>query len=74
AACYEAEEDYGAAIEKVDPIAHDPATFLREQALLQLIRLHRLNSDPDQAGQAFETLSSDFPDSPFLDFARALIK
>lgn len=73
AACHEAKGDYEEAIEALDPIAGDPKSFLREQALLQLARLHGLNRSPDKAGRVLETLSTEFPDSPFLPFARASV-
>ncbi len=66
AACFEAEKQYDAAIEELRPLTGDQESFLREQALFRLIRLHRLNGQPEKARDAYETLAGAFPESFFL--------
>lgn len=72
-ACFEARGQYDAAISQLDPIIADPESFLREQALFRLVRLHRLNGRLDKAREAHESLAGDFPGSPFLLIAEGLL-
>ncbi|MCF8061746.1 MAG: tetratricopeptide repeat protein [Deltaproteobacteria bacterium] len=74
AACYEARQDYEAAVEELRPLAEDPETFLRDQALVRLVRLHRLNGSLDKARETQETLAGEYPDSPFLSFTEGLLE
>ena len=39
-----------------------------------LFRLYLLNGQPDKAGEVQKTLSSDYPESPFLPFTAALLQ
>ncbi len=73
AACFEAKKQYDAAIEEVRFITGDPDAFLREQALVRLVRLHRLNGQPEKAREAHETLAAAFPESFFLTFIEGLL-
>lgn len=74
AACFEAKTRYDAAIEELRPITEDPEAFLREQALVRLVRLHRLNGQPEKAREAQERLAGDFPESFFLSLIDGLLE
>jgi outer membrane protein assembly factor BamD (BamD/ComL family) len=73
AACHEAREDYEAAIGEIRPLVEDPDAFMRDQALVRLVRLYRLSGRTEEARKTQETLARDYPDSPFLSFTEALL-
>ncbi|MFO7785781.1 MAG: tetratricopeptide repeat protein [Thermodesulfobacteriota bacterium] len=74
AACLEAKGQYDDAIEGLRPITGDPESFLREQALVRLVRLHRLNGQPEKAREAHETLAGAFPESYFLSLTEGVLE
>ena len=74
AACHEARKDYEAALQEIRPLVADPDTFMRDQALVRLVRLYRLNGRLDEARETQETLARDYPDSPFLSFTEAMLE
>ncbi len=74
AACYEAKEDYAAAVQELAPLEENDDAFLREQALVRLIRLHRLNGGASEAREMQEILYTEYPGSPFLPLTEALLQ
>jgi len=72
-ACYEAKKEYGPAIEEFQTLAENKGSPLRQQALLSLIRLYRLNQNPEKADEILKTFSEDYPGSPFLAFAESML-
>lgn len=74
AACYEAKEDYTAAVQELTPFEKNDDAFLREQALVRLIRLHRLSGRSNEAREMQEILSTEYPGSPFLPLTEALLQ
>lgn len=74
AACHEARKDYDAAVQELRPLAESPETFLRDQALVRLVRLYRLKGQMEKARETQETLARDYPDSPFLPFTQGLLQ
>lgn len=74
AACFEAKEEYDAAVQELTPISRDPEAFLREQALARLVRLHRLNGQPEKAQDAHNKLAEAFPGSHFLPLTEGLLE
>jgi outer membrane protein assembly factor BamD (BamD/ComL family) len=73
-ACHESRQDYEAAVRELRPFAENPETILRDQALVRLVRLYRLNGRMDKARETQETLAGDYPDSPFLSFTEGLLE
>lgn len=74
AACYEARQDYESAVKEVAPLAEEDGSFLREHALVRLIRLHRLSGRSNKALETQETLATEYPGSPFLPFTKGLLE
>jgi tetratricopeptide (TPR) repeat protein len=73
AACFEAEQSYDEAVRELSPLIEPPGSFLREQALIRLVRVHMLNGRPEKARENYDELAEAFPDSFFLPFLEALI-
>lgn len=72
--CYEAKKDFPAAIEELKSIAGNKDALLREQALVGLSRIYKLNAQTDEAQNTIMILRTDYPESPFLQFAESLLQ
>jgi len=71
--CYEAKKDYEKAIEELQPMVRTDDAFLREQALVALVRMHTLSGNPEEAEKALESLEKGYPDSAFLQLSENLV-
>ena len=73
-ACYEAKKEYGSAVEELQPLAENKESPLRQQAMLSLIRIYKLEQNTEKADEILSTFGEDYPDSPFLAFAQSLVQ
>jgi predicted negative regulator of RcsB-dependent stress response len=71
AACYEAKGELESAIESLSQVVDGPNDFFKEQAMLSLARVYRLDNQTDKAKKILEEFLDQFKSSPFLPIAKA---
>ncbi len=71
AACYEANGELESAIESLSQVVDGPNDFFKEQAMLSLARVYRLDNQKDKAKKILEEFLEQFKSSPFLPIAKA---
>lgn len=71
AACYEANGELESAIESLSRVVDGPNDFSKEQAMLSLARVYRLDNQKDKAKKILEEFLDQFKSSPFLPIAKA---
>ncbi|MFW6147621.1 MAG: tetratricopeptide repeat protein [Thermodesulfobacteriota bacterium] len=74
AACYEAEEDYQAAIRYLKKIIDNDGAFLKEEAMYSLGRMYELVGRKELSKETFQKFISQFPQSPLLPLAKTRLK
>ena len=70
--CYEQKGEYDKAIEPLQEIMKGPDDFIKEQAMLNLARVYRLDNKPDKSNETLAQFKEKFPNSIFLDLAESL--
>ncbi|NIR13647.1 MAG: tetratricopeptide repeat protein [Desulfobacterales bacterium] len=71
AACYEANGELESAIESLSRVVDGPNDFFKEQAMLSLARVYRLDNQKDKSKKILEEFLEKFKSSPFLPIAKA---
>lgn len=71
--CYEQKGDYEKAIESLENIMQGPDDYIKEQAMLNMSRIYRLEGNQDKAQEVLNQFKEKFPDSVFYDMADSLI-
>jgi outer membrane protein assembly factor BamD (BamD/ComL family) len=71
AACYEANGELERAIETLSLVVDGPNDSFKEQAMLSLARVYRLDNQKDKAKKVLEEFLEQFKSSPFLPIAKA---
>ena len=71
AACYEANGELESAIESLSQVVDGPNDFFKEQAMLSLARVYRLDNQKDRSKKILEEFLEKYKSSPFLPIAKA---
>lgn len=71
AACYEANGELESAIESLSQVVDGPNDFFKEQAMLSLARVYRLDNQKDRSKKILEEFLEKYKSSPFLPLAKA---
>ena len=71
AACYESKGELESAIESLSQLMEGPNDLFKEQAMLSLARVYRLDNQKDKAKKILEEFLEQFKTSPFLPIAKA---
>lgn len=71
AACYEANGELQSAITSLSQVVDGPNDFFKEQAMLSLARVYRLDNQKDKSKKILEEFLEKFKSSPFLPMAKA---
>jgi len=71
AACYEAKGELQSAIASLSQVVDGPNDFFKEQAMLSLARVYRLDNQKDKSKKILEEFLEKFKSSPFLPMAKA---
>ncbi len=71
AACYEAKGEIKQAIEMLKQIMAGSDDYFKEQAMLSLARVYRLDHQPDKSKEILEEFVDKFKSSPFLPIVKA---
>jgi len=71
--CYEQKGEYEKAITPLEVIMLGPDDFIKEQAMLNMARIYRLDNKKDKATEVLIQLKEKFPDSVYYDMADSLI-
>jgi tetratricopeptide (TPR) repeat protein len=71
ASCYEAKGELEKAIESLSLLVDGPNDVFKEQAMLSLARVYRLNDQKDKSKKILEEFLEKFKTSPFLPMAKA---
>jgi predicted negative regulator of RcsB-dependent stress response len=71
AACYEAKGELESAVESLSLVVDGPNDFFKEQAMLSLARVYRLDNQMDKAKIILEEFLDQFKSSPFLPIVKA---
>ena len=71
AACYETKGELESAIGSLSRVVDGPNDFFKEQAMLSLARVYRLDNQMDNAKKILEEFLDQFKSSPFLPVAKA---
>ncbi len=71
AACYEASGELESAIESLSQVVDGPNDFFKEQAMLSLARVYRLDNQKDKSKKILEEFLEKYKSSPFLPIAKA---
>jgi tetratricopeptide (TPR) repeat protein len=71
AACYEANGEFENAIESLSQLVDGPNDFFKEQAMLSLARVYRLDNQKDRSKKILEEFLEKYKSSPFLPIAKA---
>ncbi|MBN1626314.1 MAG: tetratricopeptide repeat protein [Deltaproteobacteria bacterium] len=71
--CYEQKGEYDKAITPLEDIMQGPDDFIKEQAMLNMARIYRLDNKQDRAKEVLNQLKEKFPDSVYYDMADSLI-
>lgn len=71
AACYEANGEFESAIESLSQVVDGPNDFFKEQAMLSLARVYRLDNQKDRSKKILEEFLEKYKSSPFLPIAKA---
>lgn len=72
-ACYEQKGEYEKAIAPLENIIQGPDDFIKEQAMLNMARIYRLDGKQDKEKDVLNQFKEKFPDSVFYDMADSLI-
>jgi len=73
AACYEAKGDMKEAVSILDGIVKASDNPFRENAMLNLERVYRLDNQPEKANEILKTFSKEYANSPFYPMIKARI-
>ena len=73
AACYEKKGSMDKAIQLLEPLSQEKANPFRELAMLNLARVYLLAHRTEDSKKVLEEFVKEFPDSPFLPMAKALL-
>ncbi|OQY41536.1 MAG: hypothetical protein B6240_15110 [Desulfobacteraceae bacterium 4572_87] len=73
AACHEAKGAMKEAAEILDGIVEAPDNPFRENAMLNLERIYRLNNQPEKADKILKTFAKEYGNSPFFPMVKARI-
>ncbi|MFC1857100.1 tol-pal system YbgF family protein [Thermodesulfobacteriota bacterium] len=68
--CYEAKQDYPAAIKFFEMIASGPETILKDEALFNLGRLYVATGNKEKSVEAYKKIISEYSDSIYIELAR----
>jgi tetratricopeptide (TPR) repeat protein len=71
AACYEAKGEFESAIERLTQIVDGANDIFKEEAMLSLARVYRLNDQKDKSKKILEEFLEKYKTSPFLPIAKA---
>lgn len=71
--CYEQKGEYEKAITPLEDIMLGPDDFIKEQAMLNMARIYRLDNKQDREKEVLNQLKEKFPDSVYYDMADSLI-
>jgi outer membrane protein assembly factor BamD (BamD/ComL family) len=71
AACYEANGELESAVESLSQVVDGPNDVFKEQAMLSLARVYRLDNQKDKSKKILEEFLEKFKSSPFLPIAKA---
>ena len=71
AACYEANGEFESAIESLSQVVDGPNDFFKEQAMLSLARVYRLDNQKDRSKKILQEFLEKYKSSPFLPIAKA---
>lgn len=72
--CYEQKGEYDKAIESLQRIMEGADNFFKEQAMVSLIRLYRLDNMQEKSNEILGQFKEKFPDSIYLDLADSFEK
>jgi len=73
AACFEGKGELGRAIETLKQIMSGPDEFFKEQAMLSLARVYRLDNQQEKSSEILTEFVEKFKASSFLPMAKALL-
>ncbi|MBT3256970.1 MAG: tetratricopeptide repeat protein [Deltaproteobacteria bacterium] len=73
AACYEAKGDMKEAVSILDGIIKASDNPFRENAMLDLERVYRLDNQPEKADEILKTFAKEYANSPFYPMVKARI-
>jgi tetratricopeptide (TPR) repeat protein len=71
AACYEANGEFESAIENLSQVLDGAYDFFKEQAMLSLARVYRLDNQKDKSKKILEEFLEKYKSSPFVPIAKA---
>jgi lipopolysaccharide biosynthesis regulator YciM len=74
AACYEEKGELENAIQNLEYITSNSEIFLKEQAMLSMARIYRLEKKPEKSDVILKEFVEKFPTSPFLPQAKAYLR
>jgi len=72
--CYEEKGEYEKAVSSLEKVLSGPDDFFKEQAMLGLARVHRLQNNFDKSNKVLNDFVEKFPSSTSLSLAKAYIK
>jgi predicted negative regulator of RcsB-dependent stress response len=73
AACHEAKGEMKKAAGILDGIMENPDNPFRENAMLNLERIYRLDNQPEKANEILKTFAKEYGNSPFFPMVKARI-
>ena len=71
--CYEEKGDFKNAISTLERIRSGPDDFFKEQAMLSMARIYRLQGDQNRSNEILTEFTEKFKNSPFLPIAEAYL-
>ena len=74
AVCYEEKGEYETEIKTLEQIRFGPDDSIKEQAMLSLARVYRLEHKMDKSNEILKEFVEKFKNSPFLPIAKAYLK
>ena len=72
--CYEEKSEYEKALDALENVMPGPDDFFKEQAMLSLARVYRLQNNFEKSNEVLNEFIEKFPASPYLSLAKANIK
>ncbi len=72
--CYEEKGEYEKAVSALEKVMPGPDDFFKEQAMLSLARVYRLQNNFEKSNEVLKEFIEKFPASPSLSLAKANIK
>jgi len=69
--CYEGKGDLNSAVQTLHPLREQAGNPFREEALLALARLYRMDNRPEEEKRVLQEFIESYPDSPFAAEVKA---